>query len=144
MWYFDPTNYVYSAALSIMTPQLDTNNWDSRTRGEILESLLGVAYLGKHSFRVEEGKLRCMEQVAAVAHTFCVLTWRLFLRAEVLSDCVNWTRTVSCQLKQHGVRQRYVSAPLQSKWAALPFSASSVTPRPKPGLASPFEAPDID
>ena len=45
--YFDPSNNIYSVALSILAPQLDFENWNMETRGDICESLMGYAYLVK-------------------------------------------------------------------------------------------------
>ena len=45
--YFDPSNKIYSVALSILAPQLDFENWNMETRGDICESLMGYAYLVK-------------------------------------------------------------------------------------------------
>ena len=45
--YFDPSNKIYSVALSTLAPQLDFENWNMETRGDICESLMGYAYLVK-------------------------------------------------------------------------------------------------
>ena len=45
--YCDPSNNIYSVALSILAPQLDFENWNMETRGDICESLMGYAYLVK-------------------------------------------------------------------------------------------------
>lgn len=48
--YFDPGNRVYAYALRLIWPDvLDRRNWNNGTCGDIVEALLGYAFLNPHS-----------------------------------------------------------------------------------------------
>ena len=45
--YFDPGNLVYSVALTLLAPQLADYPWNIENRGDICESLMGVAFIAE-------------------------------------------------------------------------------------------------
>ena len=48
--YFDPCNYIYALAFNMLFPQLvEMYNWNQETKGDIFESLLGLAYCKRFS-----------------------------------------------------------------------------------------------
>ena len=50
--YFDPGNWVYALALTVLCPEsCKRQNWNIGTKGDIIEGLMGCAYLKHHSIR---------------------------------------------------------------------------------------------
>ena len=100
--YFDPGNYIYSAALSIMAPHLETEkNWNAETRGDILESIMGFAYLS----RTERIECSCQsrkasQQMSKIIDTFSWLTYHLYAATGALfPDWVKWIKETAAWRK---------------------------------------------
>ena len=130
--YFDPGNYIYSAALSIMAPHLETEkNWNAETRGDILESIMGFAYLS----RTERIECSCQsrkasQQMSKIIDAFSWLTYHLYAATGALfPDWVKWIKETAawrkCQTVDDASHQN-----LQAICAKL---EPSVPPRQKIG-----------
>ena len=75
--YFDPGNYIYSMSFNMFFPALtDRYNWNQETKGDIIEALMGLAYLKKHS-QYQQDKLWIIESmnIAAFLDTVVFLGW---------------------------------------------------------------------
>ena len=75
--YFDPTNMIYSAALSIMAPNFDIEtNWNAETRGDICESIMGFAYMSRTK-RISCERWEASQQMSKIVDAFSWLTYHL-------------------------------------------------------------------
>ena len=92
--YFDPRNKIYSVALSIMAPQLESEyNWNLNTRGDICESLLGYAYLVKMG--MVKGREENVEKTKGVANIIDCFSWRTYqLELTAGDDFFHWVRWI--------------------------------------------------
>ena len=86
--YFDPSNSIYSAALGILAPQLDSENWNKKTRGDICESLMGYAYLVRRNMEPHAEHRKQTEQVADIIDEFSRTTY--LLQADTGDNFFNW------------------------------------------------------
>ena len=86
--YFDPSNSIYSAALSILAPQLASENWNMETRGDICESLMGYAYLVRRNMEPHAEHRKQTEQVADIIDEFSRMTY--LLQADTGDNFFNW------------------------------------------------------
>ena len=89
--YFDPANMIYSVALSILAPQLESEDWNAQTRGDICESLMGLNYLVKRGSM--RGYLTLTKQVADIVDFCSWMTYRL--HAVTGDDFLGWVRWIN-------------------------------------------------
>ena len=88
---FDPSNKIYSVALSILAPQLDFENWNMETRGDICKSLMGYTYLVKiGAVETQDGNERNTKAVADIIDNFSRATY--LLGAVTGDDFFCWDR----------------------------------------------------
>ena len=73
--YFDPNNMIYSVTLSILAPQLESEDWNAQTKGGICESLVGLNYLVKRGSM--RGSLTQTKEVADIVDLCSWMTYRL-------------------------------------------------------------------
>ena len=89
--YFDPTNRVYSVVLAILAPELEAEAWNSETRGDICESLMGFHYLVKRN--LAPGDVRRTQQVAEMIDYCSSFAYRL--EARTRDDFFMWVRWIT-------------------------------------------------
>ena len=83
--YFDPTNKIYSAALSVMAPQLEMEqNWNAETRGDICESLMGYGYLVCSGQIRNAREVQEVQAISNIVDDFSWWTWRLHTQKRML------------------------------------------------------------
>lgn len=130
--YFDPGNYIYSAALSIMAPNLEIEtNWNAETRGDICESIMGFGYLSRTKrISCSCRSRKVSQQMSTIIDTFSWLTYHLYAATGALfPNWVKWIKETAawrkCQTVDDASHQN-----LQVICAEL---APSVPPRQKIG-----------
>lgn len=98
--YFDPTNMIYSVALSIMAPNIEIeNNWNAETRGDICESIMAFAYLARTKrIRCSCESKKTSQQMSTIIDAFSWLTYHLHTKTGAnflmwvkwIKDAVAW------------------------------------------------------
>ena len=80
-------------ALSILAPQLDFENWNMETRGDICESLMGYAYLVKiGAVKTQDGNKKKTKEVADIIDNFSRAAY--MLEATTGDDFFQWVRWI--------------------------------------------------
>ena len=78
--YFDPGNSTYALALSVMAPTVcQAQNWNIETKGDIIEGVLGLAYLKEYHDRNksnENTRVLYKNVACRVAELFEEVTYR--------------------------------------------------------------------
>ena len=126
--YFDPMNMIYSTAMCFLAPHgLLKENWNTNTRGDICESLLGYAYQLAHRERADPHALwplaRAVAQIIEITSRLTHQLSRSLGHAD-FHDCCTWIIKRAAYLSQRGDVENVVAA-------ILPQDAAMDAPRPK-------------
>ena len=145
--YFDPITKIYSVALSILAPQLESEtDWNMEKRGDICESLMGWAYLVKMRVKGREENVETTKGVADIIDCFSWRTYRL--EATAGDDFFHWVRWI----KDNAACRQFAQATKEEQEAAHQSlvrvceqpDPETRGPRCKSGGLLPFtEIPDV-
>ena len=96
--YFDPSNWVYAVTMRLMMPKtMQEVAWNTETKGDIFESILGCHYLVSHGFAKVPVAFtkQHLGLVSAIFEDFAWHTWRLCCtigtdNTDVILQWVTW------------------------------------------------------
>ena len=81
--YFDPTNYIYFMTLMFLAGPM-SRSWNTETRGDICEALMGFSYELTHNERVDVLDVgQHVHKVARIIEVTATLTYKLWINTGI-------------------------------------------------------------